>query len=147
MDIARRNTDATAAKRFSSFTRSHDSRTIRSNEPRLLPGHGALDLDHVIDGNSFGDADHQIDGRIDRFKNRISGKRWWNKNRGGGRARRLHRFGHRIENGNLILETLATLAGRDSGNYLRSITQAQFGVAAAEAARDPLDQDFSGGSY
>ena len=112
----------------------------------LLPFHGAFHFDHVVDGNAFGDADDQIEAGIDAFQNGVGGKRRRNEDGRSGGAGLLHGLGDGIEDRDFVFEELAALAGRDAGDDLRAVGEAQLGVAGAEAAGDALNENFGFGS-
>ncbi len=65
---------------------------------------------------------------------------------GGGRPGLFHRLGDGVEDGNLAFKELAALAGRDAGDDLGAVGEAELGVPGAEAAGDALDQDAGLGS-
>ena len=65
-----------------------------------------------------------------------------NEDRRGGGAGLLRGLGDGVEDRNFVLEELAAFAGRDAGDDLRAVSEAELGVPRAEAAGDALDEDF-----
>src|SRR5206468_3736081 len=130
------------------FTRCHDTRTIRPDEPRPAALHGAFHLHHVVDGNAFGDGDDEVEAGIDALKDRI-GREWGRDEHGtGGRAGLFDRLGYGVEDGHLfagVIEGLPALAGGDAGDDLGAVVDGELGVFGAEAAGDALDEDFGVG--
>src|SRR5439155_24145116 len=114
---------------------------IRAAEAGRLAGDGALELDHVIDGNTFGDADGELEARIYAFENGICCGGGRNEDGGGGGAGLLHRFGDGVENGDLVFKKLAAFAGRDACDHLRTVGEAELRVPGAKSAGYALDED------
>ncbi len=88
------------------------------------PSHGLFDLHHVIDRNSFGNADDQIQAGVGCFENGISGERRRDENGGDRRAGLPRRFRDRVKYRDFfpgVLEGLAALARRDAGDDLRAV--------------------------
>ena len=56
--------------------RSHQSRTVGTDEAGLGARHAGAHFHHIHHGNAFGDADHQVDTGIDGFKDGVRRKRW-----------------------------------------------------------------------
>ena len=140
VDVAGRDADAAAAVRILSLARGDDAGAIGTDQPRPLALHGALDLDHVVDGNALGDADDQVQPGIHALKNGVGGKGRRDKDSRSRRAGLLHGLGDGVEDGDLVLEELAAFAGRDPGYDLRAVGQAELGVPRAKAAGDALDE-------
>src|SRR5439155_12169521 len=120
---------------------SHETGTVRAEQPRRLSLHGALDFDHVIDGNAFGDADDQIQAGINTLEDGVSSEGRRDKNRGSGRAGLLDRLGDSVENRHYVLEPLAAFAWGNAGDYFGAVRETQLSVPGAEGAGDALDQE------
>src|SRR5438105_572651 len=95
------------------------ARTVRTNEQRLLPAHAITGADHVAHRYAFGDADDEIEPRIDRLVDRRRGERRWHVDHRHRRAGRLLRIRHRAEYRNAF-EVLARFLRVDSGDKARA---------------------------
>ena len=124
MDVARRNPDPTATVRIRTLPGGNNSRTVRSNQPRFRIAHGMFHLDHVIDGNPFGDANNQIETCFHALEDCVCGKRGRNKNNRDRCARLLHGLLNGIENRDVIRKKLAPFARGDTGHDIRSVIKA-----------------------
>src|SRR6267143_1680577 len=88
---------------------------VRPDEQRSPALHAVLGADHVAHRDAFGDADHQVQVRVDRLVDRRGGERGWNVDHGDRRAGGLFRIFHRTVDRNAI-EILARLPGIDAGD-------------------------------
>ena len=145
VNVTGSNADAAAAVGIFAFAGSDDSGTVRPDQPGLLALHGALDFHHVVDGNAFGDADHQIQSGIDGFQNGVGRKRRRNKNGGSSGAGLFRWLRRRYRRWEPCFRKLAAFAGRDAGDDLRAVSEAKLGVPGAEAAGNALDKNFGCG--
>src|ERR1700733_6901262 len=133
-NIARHDADLT-------FARGHDARAVRPNETRFRAAQRALDLDHVEDGNAFGDADDKRDLGRDRLADRIR------------RARRRHiddasvtagfvaRFGHRVEHRQIEMRR-AAFARRSAADHFGAVGNRLLGMKRAVLAGKALADHF-----
>ena len=138
VDVARGDADAAAAAGVLAAAGGDDAGAVRSQQSGLLAFHGALRLDHVLHRDELGDADDQIQFGIDRLEDGIGrhrGRNEHDRNGGSGLGGGLEAG---IEDGDLVFEGLAALAGHHAGDNLGAILQAQPGVLRAEPARDAL---------
>src|SRR5690349_19786418 len=113
------------------------TRAVRADQPNVAAAQRALDLDHVVDRNAFGDADDQLDAGIGSFKNRVGAKRWRHEDQGGVAFSLFDGIGHRIEDGDAF-HFLAGLSRSDARDDLRSIGLALGRMEGAFLARNPL---------
>src|SRR5439155_22267164 len=96
---------------------------------------------HIIDWNAFGNRNDQLQSSVHCFENSIASKRGRNKDGRGCRAGGFYCFRHGIEYWNLVFKKLAALAGRDAGDDLGAVLEAELRVPRAKAARDTLNED------
>ena len=68
MDTAGHDANLTSSRR-------NDTRAVGTDQTGARAAQGALDRNHVEDRDAFGDADHQLDTGVDRFEDRVAGKR------------------------------------------------------------------------
>src|SRR5882672_7426838 len=146
MNVTRGNPDSATAVRILALPGSHDSGTIRADQPGLFPLHCALYLDHVVHRNAFSNANYQIESGVHSFKNGVSGERRWHKNSRRGGTRLLHGFGHRVKDGNLVFELLSAFARSDACDNLRSVRETELSMPGAKRAGDALNEQTSLGS-
>src|SRR6185437_13307170 len=90
------------------FVGRDHARTVGPEQKRVRLAHPVPGLDHVAHRNALGDADHQVQARIDRLVDRRRGKRRRHVDDADGRAGRLFRLAHRPEDRD-ALEILAGL--------------------------------------
>ena len=146
VDVARGDADAAAAVGILAGAGGDESGAVRADEAGLGAFHRLLDLHHVDDGDSLGDGDDEIKARGHTLEDRIRRERGRDedgRDRGAGLADGLI---DGIEDRNLILEELASLARGDAGHHLGAVVEAELGVACSETAGDALDEDLGVGS-
>ena len=123
------------------LARRDHSRAVGADQTGFLPFHVPLHLDHVEDGYALGDADHQIQVRIHRFHDRISGK-----GRGNVDDRRVgSRLFDRLLNGVKNRDALdggSALARSYPRNHFRSVVQRLLGVKHPVGSGDSLRNHF-----
>src|SRR6185295_10954090 len=102
------------------FIDRDDTWAVRPNQADVAAAESALDLDHVIDRDALGNADHELDAGIGSFQNRIGTKRRRDKDQRRVALSILHRIAHRIEHRNAFY-LLPRLTRRHTGNDLRPI--------------------------
>ena len=141
VDVARGDANAAATVGVFAGAGGDDAGTIRADEACFGSRDRGFDLNHVANRNAFSDGDDQLEPGVNRLEDGVGGEGWRNKNRGGGRAGFFDGLGHAVEDRHLIFKYLSGFAGSDSGDDLRTILEAELGVAAAEAAGDALDED------
>src|SRR5438309_12107350 len=102
------------------------SRTVRTTAQRLLPAHAITGADHVAHRYAFGDADDEVEPRIDRLVDRRRGEGRWHVDHRHRRAGRLLCIGHRAVDRDPF-EILASLLWIYAGHEAR----APIGIGAA----------------
>ena len=107
----------------------------------FLAVHRPLHLDHVVDGNAFGDADDEVQSGVHALENRIRGKGWGHKDGRGGRAGGLHGLGDRIKYGDFVSNSCPPLPGVTPATICDAVGQAKLRVPRSKAAGDALDED------
>jgi hypothetical protein len=114
-----------------------------------MPGQFGPMSHHVAHGDAFGDGDDEVEARVHALEDGVGGEGRRDEDGAGGRAGLLHGLSDGVEDGHLVaavLEELAALAGRDTGNELRAVVERKLGVAATEFTGDALDEEFGLGS-
>src|SRR2546426_5536730 len=119
------------------FIDSDHAGAVWSDQADIFATERALDLDHVVDWNAFGDANDQLDAGIGSFQDRIGTKRRGHKDQRGVTLGLLHSITHRIENRN-TLDLLPRLARRHTRDNLRPISLALRSMERAFLTSNPL---------
>ena len=117
---------------------------VRPEQQRLPALHAVTRANHVADRDTLGDADHQIELRVDGFVNRCRRKRRWYIDNADRRAGGLLSFAYRRINRN-ALEVLARLFRIDPGDealFSVGIIAAHAGMELARLAGNSLRDDF-----
>src|SRR6185437_4582498 len=122
------------------FLRRDDTRTVGADEARRGAGQHRLHPHHVVDGHTFGDADHQLDAGVGRLENGVGRTRRGHVDHAGGGTRLFHRILDRIEHGQA--EVLLTAApGRYAADELRAIGNRLLRMESALFAGEALAND------
>src|SRR5688572_877879 len=132
-DVARHDADL-------AFVRGHHAGTVRSDEARGGAGERPLDLDHVEDGDAFGDAHDQRDPGGNGLADRIGGAGRRHVDDGRIGAGLLARLGDGVEHWQVEMSR-AALARRDAADHLRAIGDGLLGVKGAGLAGEALADD------
>src|SRR5215813_1570482 len=119
------------------FTWTNDSRTVGTNQTRLLFAQVFLHLDHVERRNPFSDADDDANTRIGSFHDGVSRKGRRHVNHRRVRARLLHRIGHRVEDWNPLMRR-AALTGRHTTNDIGPVLEHLFRMERSFLASNAL---------
>ena len=114
---------------------------VRPDEAGLLTLHVAAYLHHVEYGDVLGDADDEVEIRIDRLKDGVRREACGDVDDGGGCTRRLHSVCNGIEYGH-ALDGLPRLAGGDAADDLCAVVEHLLRVEHRGLAGDALDDDF-----
>ena len=118
-----------------------ETRAVRPEEARLFPPHVAAYLDHIENGNVLGDADDEIEFRVDRLEDGVRSKARGDVDDGDGCAGRIDRILDGVEYGDAE-RRLSRLAGGDAGDNLRAVFEHLLRVEHRRCAGDALDDDF-----
>ena len=123
------------------LVRREDARAVRADEARLLALHIAADLDHVLHGDVFGDADHDVELSVNGFKDgvRCEARRYIDDR--SICARRLYGVAHSVEDRH-ALDDLSSLARRHAGDDFRAVLEHLLRMERRSLARDALHDDF-----
>ena len=127
------------------FTGGDDARAIRPDQDAVwFFLQKCFDLDHVENGNAFGDGDDDGNPRVGGFHDRVGGERWGYENHrricpGSGNG-----LADRIENRQSIRIFLAPFAGGNATDYFRAILEAIFRVKRTGFTGDALTEDSRG---
>ena len=137
VDVARHDADLALARR-------DDARAVRADQlhrRRRVRAERAPHLDHVQHRDALGDADDELDARVDRLEDRVgrAGRRHEDHRRVG--AGLLHRLRRRCRTRGKPFVHLAALAGRDAGDDLGAVLAHLLGVERPGAAGDALDDE------
>ena len=130
MDEARHDPDL-------GFINRDDAGTVWSDQANIATIERALDLDHVIDRDAFGNADDQLHAGIGGFQNRIGAERRWHKDQRGVALSLFDRVTNSIEDWNAFY-FLPSLARRLARDDLRSLSLALSRMERAFLPRNPL---------
>ena len=135
MNVSRHDADLRLARR-------DDAGTIRTDETRAIAvlRQEVVRANHVVDGDSFSDANDQFNAGVGRFHHRVCGERRRNKDQRTVRSLFFARLGDCVEDGETLMRR-AAFARRDAADDLRAVLAALFRVKGAFAARDPLHDD------
>ena len=138
VNITGGDADAATAVRILARARSHNAGAIRPQQSRLAAGHGPLHLHHVLNGDEFGDADNQVQLRIDRLENGIRGKGWRDEHGGNRSPGFAYGIADRVENRHVLVEAMSALARNHTAHNPGAVLQTQTRVQRAKVARDAL---------
>ncbi len=117
---------------------SDDAGAVGSDQARrgvrlqIFPG-----LDHVVDGDAFGDADDQGESGVGSFHDGVGGEGRRHEDDGGVRAGGFDAFGDGVEY-RTIEVLLATFAGSDSAHYIGAVGDGLLGVEGSFLAGESL---------
>src|SRR5215203_3028845 len=98
-----------------------------------------LHLQHVVDRDALGDADHQLDLGAGGLHDGVGGERRRHEDHRRVGAGRLAGLGHRVEHRD-VLHLVAALARGDAGHHLCPVVAAAEGVERALLAGDALHE-------
>ena len=114
---------------------------VRPDETGLFALHVAAYLHHVEHGDVLGDADDEVELRINRLEDGVRRKACGDVDDGCRCARCLDGVGDGVEDGDAV-NLLACLAGGDACDDLRAVGEHLLRVEHRCLARDALDDDF-----
>ena len=133
MDVAGHDPDL-------AFVRRDDPRAVGADQARAGVFQRAFDLDHVQDGDAFGDADDKRYVGVDGFQNSVRGKGRWDVDHTGVGAGLGHGIGHGVEDRQV--EVLgAAFARRHAADHLRAIGDGLLGMEGPLRAGEALADD------
>src|SRR5437667_7459999 len=121
-----------------------DAWTVGADKDGLFALHAVTRANHVAHRDAFGDADDQVELRIDSLVDRGGGKGWWHVDDRDGRTRAFLGFLHGAVDCN-TLEALTGLVGVHAGNEAVpavGVVAAHAGVERSGLARDALGHHF-----
>src|SRR5690554_2003224 len=131
VDVAGHDADLACAGR-------DDAGAVRANEAAVGAFEVFLDLDHVEDGNAFGDADDQFDASFGRFHDGVGSERRRNEDHGCVCAGCGARFRDGVEDGDVDFKEGTALSGGHAANELGAVCAALRRVEGACRASDAL---------
>src|SRR5210317_163381 len=135
VDEARHDTDLALFRR-------DDARAVRANQPAVIILQRRLDLDHVVDRNTFGNANNQTDSAISSFEDRIGCKRRWHVNHADIRACGGNCVTHRVVHRHAEV-LLAATSRRYASDDLGAVLDALFSMEGPLVTRDALAEDLA----
>ncbi len=144
MDVTWGDPDAASALRIFAGSWGDDAGAVRTDEPRFAAFHLVLHADHVVDGDSLGDGDCEVESGVDGFEDCVCGERRGDEDGGDGCAGFAHGFIDGVEDGDAmgaVFEELAAFAGGDACDDGGAVIEGELGVARSEGTGDPLDED------
>ncbi len=118
----------------------NNARAVGPDQARFGFADHAPHLDHVVGGDSLGDADDQRQPRVFGFEDGIGGKRRGHEDDGGVGSGLLDGLGNGVEDRPALVRG-ASLARRHSAHYLGPILGAALGVEGAFLAGDALHDE------
>ena len=136
MNVAWHNTDFT-------FARRDDSRAIGTDEAGLgvVGIEPTMNLSHIANRNTFGNADDEWDVCFDSFKDRIRRKGRRHVNDGSIGPMFIDGFGHGVANGNFTFPHLVTFTRRHACDDLSAVFDALLRVEGSGLTGDPLNDE------
>ena len=121
--------------------RGEKTGAVRPDKTGLLTLHVAAYLYHVEHGDVLGDADDEVEIRIDRLKDGVRRKACGDVDDGGGCTRCFHSVRDGVEDGHAF-DGLPCLAGGDAADDLCAVVEHLLRVEHRGLAGDTLDDDF-----
>ena len=141
VNVARGDADAAPAVGLVTRAGRDEAGAVRADEAGLAAFDSLLDLDHVIDGDAFGDTDDEVEALVDAFEDGVSGKGRWNENDGDCGSGFFHGLIDGVKDRYDVGEKLTAFARSDAGHDLCAVIEAELCVTSAKAASDALDED------
>ena len=128
--------------------RGQRSGAVRPDQAHVAALDERVETEHLVRGNTLGDADDRPDPRVDRLVHRVGGERRRHEDHRGVRAGLGHRRGHGVEDRD-PLDVLAALARRDACDDVRAVrtvsepveSPLRAGEALHDEARLRIDED------
>lgn len=114
---------------------------VRADEARLFALHIAAHFHHVEHGNVLGDADDEVELRVNRLKDGVRRKARGDVDDGCRCARCLDGIGDGVEDRDAV-DVLPRLAWGDAADDLCAVVEHLLGVEHGRFARNALDDDF-----
>ena len=116
------------------------TRAVGADQPRFGLAHHAPHLDHIVGGDSLGDADDQRQPGIFRLQDGIRSKRRRHEDHGGVGPGLLDGLGYGVKYRPALMRR-ASLARRDSAHYFGPVLCAALGMKGAFLARNALHDE------